>query len=111
MTARDTFNSSIATAETTKTVTLDAAQTTFQETINAKGCNVGYTVSGDNYTNFATAVANANAALRSAMPLSERSRHQSKRLARPFAAPAISDPSDSKLALAVLVLQPAQPWR
>jgi hypothetical protein len=82
MSNRDTYNSSIATAETTKTNTLATAVTTFQETVNAKGCNVGYITSGGNYTNFATAVANANAALIASRDAAERAKQASFHAAR-----------------------------
>jgi len=59
MTARETYSSSVASAETTKKATLDAIPGTFQETVNASGVNVGYNTINGNYTNFAVKTANS----------------------------------------------------
>ncbi len=62
MSARDTYISSVKSAETSKVATLVAADATKQETINANGCNVGYNLQTGNYANFASSVKNANIA-------------------------------------------------
>ena len=62
MTARDTFNASVKTAAVVQVAAVTAAQTSFQETINASGCNVGYNLQTGNYANYLAAVKAANAA-------------------------------------------------
>lgn len=59
MTARDTYNSTVATAAQTKAATLLSAEAAKQETINASGCNVGYNLQTGNYANFAAAIKSA----------------------------------------------------
>lgn len=65
MSNRDTFNASQVTAASTKVATVAAAVTAAQETINASGCNVGYTLQTGNYANLlaslkAATIAKAN---------------------------------------------------
>lgn len=71
MTSRDTYNASVKSAATSKTVAVLAAETAQQETINASGCNVGYTLQTGNYANFAAAVKAANAAKIAALNAAE----------------------------------------
>ena len=98
MTARETYSSSVATAEATKKSTNDASITTFQETINASGCNVGYTLQSRNFSNFNTAVKNANAALIAARDSAEKAKQASLQAAREtFAAPVTSAPFNEEL--------------
>jgi hypothetical protein len=81
MTARDTLNSSISSAETTKAATLAAAELTKQETINAQGCNVGLKLQNGNSA-YVTAIANANAALFTSRQNAEIARQASLAVAR-----------------------------
>lgn len=63
MTSRDTFNSSVATASSTKAGTVAAAQTTAQTTIDASKSVVGYNLQNGNMANLQTATNNAIKAL------------------------------------------------
>ena len=49
MTARTTYTGAVQTAATAQLVTVNAAETTRQETINQSGCNVGYNLQTGNY--------------------------------------------------------------
>jgi hypothetical protein len=62
MTSRDTWRSSVSSAEATKVATLINAEMTKQVTIDANKSVVGYTLQTGNYANFASAVASANQA-------------------------------------------------
>jgi hypothetical protein len=82
MTARDSYVSSAKSAEATKLATIGAAETTKQEAINASGVNVGYTLQSGNYSNFAAAIAAANAAKAASLYAAEVSRQAALAVAR-----------------------------
>jgi hypothetical protein len=82
MTARDTYNASVVSASKMQVTTLSTAQTSFQETINASGCNAGYTLQGGNYGNLAAAVKAANAARLAAVTNAETARQAAVAAAR-----------------------------
>ena len=82
MTARQTFSSSVASAEATKVVAVTTAVAAAQETINQSGCNVGYNLQTGNYANFAAGVKSANAAKLAALNAAEVARQQSIMVAR-----------------------------
>jgi hypothetical protein len=82
MTARDTYNATIASAAKTKVATELTNAMTQQEAINQSGVNVGYTLQNGNYANFATAVANANKARLAADYAAEAAKQASHALAR-----------------------------
>ena len=82
MTARTTYTASVQSAEIAKVVTVTAAQTAFQETINQSGCNAGYNLQTGNYANFATAVKNANTARISSLNAAETAKQASIMAAR-----------------------------
>ena len=82
MTSRDTYNSSVKSAVAAKTATITANQTTAQETINANGVNVGYTLQTGNYANFAAGVKAANQAKRDADFAAEQTKQAAIMVAR-----------------------------
>jgi hypothetical protein len=82
MTARDTYNSTIATATKTKVASELLNAMTQQEAINQGGVNVGYTLQNGNYANLKTAVDNANKARLAADLLAEQTKQSSHAAAR-----------------------------
>jgi hypothetical protein len=63
MTARDSYNSTCKSADTTRVASENVNQNTYQETISASGVNVGYNNATGNNVNLLTATKNANATL------------------------------------------------
>jgi hypothetical protein len=82
MAARDVYNTSVSNAESAKAATIFAANTTFQEAINASGVNVGYTLQSGSYSSLATAIANANASRAATRYAAEQLRQATIALAR-----------------------------
>jgi hypothetical protein len=82
MTARDTYNSSVSSAEKSKLNTIAAAETAKQATISLSSDMVGYTLQSGNYANFAAAVKNANAAKLAALLAAEQTRQGAADAAR-----------------------------
>jgi hypothetical protein len=82
MTARTTFASTILSASQAQITTTIAAQTTFQETINQSGCNVGYNTISGNYGNYAAAVKVANLAKLAALNAAEVAKQAAVAVAR-----------------------------
>ena len=60
MTARATYTAAVQAAVAMQVATVAAAQTTFQETINQSGCNVGYNLQTGSNSAFVAAVKAAN---------------------------------------------------
>ena len=54
----------------------------FQETVNASGCNLGYTLQSGNYSNFAAAVKSANSAKIASIDSAEKAKQASVAAAR-----------------------------
>jgi hypothetical protein len=82
MTARDTFNSTVATATKTKVATDLQNEMIRQETINAAGVGVGYTLQAGNYAALAAAVKSAIAAKLTADLAAEQTKQASHAAAR-----------------------------
>jgi hypothetical protein len=82
MTARTTFETTVKSASQTQIATVAAAEMTRQETINASGCNVGYTTSAGNYGNLKAAVASANLAKAATLNAAEIAKQQTIMVAR-----------------------------
>lgn len=82
MTARDTYASSVKSAETSKVASLTVNETTKQTTIDASKSVVGYTLQTGNYANLASAVATANAAKVTADRLAEHNKQVARDTAR-----------------------------
>jgi hypothetical protein len=82
MSNRDTYAVSVKAAAPVKTATLTTNQTTAQETINASGVNVGYTLQSGNYANLASAVKSANQAKRDADFTAEQTKQAALMVAR-----------------------------
>jgi hypothetical protein len=61
MTARDTYNASVVSANTAVVATGISNAVAEQETINAKGVNVGYTTQTGTFANLDSATKTANA--------------------------------------------------
>jgi hypothetical protein len=82
MTARDTYNATIATATKTKVATELANAMTQQEAINQSGVNVGYNLQTGNYANLKSAVDAANKARLAADFAAEQAKQASHAKAR-----------------------------
>lgn len=82
MTARDTYQSSVKSAEGSKVATVSTAETTKQETINASGVNVGYNLQTGNYANLAAAVKSANTAKIATLNTAEHAKQVAINVAR-----------------------------
>lgn len=84
MAARDTYNSTVATAEVTKAASIASAETVKQEAINASGCNTGFHqgVSTGSSASYEAAVKAANAAKLAAVTNAEIARQASLAAAR-----------------------------
>jgi hypothetical protein len=82
MTARDTYQASVQSAVTKQIASINSAHTVFQETVNASGVNVGYTLQSGNYGNFAAAVKNANTARIAALQAAEHAKQVAINAAR-----------------------------
>lgn len=80
--SRDSYNSSVASANSGKTATVTTAQATAQETVNAAGVNVGYTLQTGNYPNFAAAVKAANTARANTVFAAEQTKQAARDAAR-----------------------------
>jgi hypothetical protein len=82
MTARQTYETSVQNSGPAQNVTVSNAEGTRQEAANQSGVNVGYTVQGGNYTNFANAVKNANTAKAATLDTAERTKQATQMVAR-----------------------------
>lgn len=82
MGARDTYISSVKTAEITKAATNSANANAAQETINASGVNAGNPTGRGAGSALMTATANANAALAAARLLAEHNKQVSIQAAK-----------------------------
>jgi hypothetical protein len=82
MTARSTYQAAVASACQAQQVTLAAAETVRQETINVSGCNVGYNTINGNYANFAAAVKAANLAKFASIVAAEQAKQAALMVAR-----------------------------
>ncbi|MGB6236687.1 MAG: hypothetical protein WBG16_04995 [Bradyrhizobium sp.] len=82
MTARTTYTGAVQTAATAQLVTVNAAETTRQETINQSGCNVGYNLQTGNYGAFSAAVKAANLAKLAALNAAEVAKQAAVMVAR-----------------------------
>jgi hypothetical protein len=82
MTARTTYATTVAAAESTKVAALTVAESARQETINVSGCNVGYNLQTGSYPAFAAAVKSANAAKFAALTAAEQAKQNTLMAAR-----------------------------
>jgi hypothetical protein len=82
MSARDTYNASIASANSSKTVALNVAAMVAQTTIDAALTVVGYTQQTGNYAALAAAVAASNLAKSVAVYAAEVAKQAAHDLAR-----------------------------
>jgi hypothetical protein len=82
MSNRDTYIASVKSATAAKVATLTANETSRQETVNASGVNVGYTLQSGNNANLLAAVKSANQAKRDADFAAEHARQVAIGIAR-----------------------------
>jgi hypothetical protein len=82
MTARTTYAASVTAASAAQIAAVIATEMPFQETINAAGCNVGYSLQSGNYGNLAAAVKTANLAKLAALNAAEIAKQAAIAVAR-----------------------------
>ena len=82
MTARTTYTGDVQSASQAQIATVNAAETTRQETINQSGCNVGYNTTRAITANFSAAVKTANLAKLAALNAAEVAKQAAVMVAR-----------------------------
>jgi hypothetical protein len=82
MTARDTFNASVASAEKSKLNTIAAAETTRQATVDISNSFVGYNLQTGTFSSYQAAVTAANNAKIAALAAAEAAKQSAVAVAR-----------------------------
>lgn len=82
MTSRDTYNSSVKSAGSVKTSSVNSAETAAQTTIDASLSVVGYTLQNGNYANLAASIKASIAAKQASLLAAEQAKQASIAAAR-----------------------------